>query len=121
MLKGIKRIDSILGAETQIKGEIKTKGTLRIDGTFEGNIEADCLILTESAHCKGDILARQVIVGGRIEGQVTARVCAEIKPKGHLCGDVITQKLIVSEGGVFEGRSSMFKEDSTVVELSQKK
>jgi cytoskeletal protein CcmA (bactofilin family) len=116
-----KGIDSFLGVQTKSKGEIKTKGTIRIDGFFEGLMEADFIILGESSHFKGEITARGVIVGGKVEGRITAGESIEIKPKGHVIGDIQTSRLIISEGGFLEGRSTMPQGESTVIKFQQKK
>ncbi len=121
MFKRSQAIDSILGAQMQAKGEIKTNGTIRIDGTFEGIVEADCFILGESAQFKGEITAREVMVGGKIDGQVIAKELVDIKSKGQIIGDVKTQKLVVAEGGIIEGHFTMHHEDFTVVEFPHKK
>jgi len=121
MFKNNKGIDSIIGVQTETKGDIKAKGTIRIDGTVEGTIEADWIILGESGHFTGDITTRGVIIGGKVEGRINADESIEIKPKGHIIGDVTTSKLIISEGGILEGHSIMYHENSTVVKFQQKK
>jgi cytoskeletal protein CcmA (bactofilin family) len=116
-----KGIDSILGVQTQIKGEIKSKGAIRIEGTFEGNLEADLIFMGESGYVVGVISARKVLVGGKIEGNITARESVEIKPKGKVVGDIITERLIILEGGILEGHSTMRRENnSSVIEFPQK-
>ena len=121
MFNGKKGVDSILGVQTNTKGDIKTKGTIRIDGSFEGTMEADWIILGESAHLVGEISARRVLIGGKVEGRITAGEAIEIKPKGHMLGDVKTPKLIIHEGGILEGQSSMHREEGTVINFQQRK
>jgi cytoskeletal protein CcmA (bactofilin family) len=121
MFKNNKGIESIIGVQTETKGDIKTKGTIRIDGTVEGTIEADWIILGESGHFIGDITTRGVIVGGKVEGRINADESIELKPKGHIIGDVTTSKLIISEGGILEGHSIMHRGNSTVVKFQHKK
>ena len=115
--KNTEKLESFVGVNSQFKGDIKTKGTLRIDGEVEGNVEVDWLILGETAHLKGDAAARGIIVGGRVEGNISAKEIIEIKSKGHVMGEITTSKLSVTEGAIFEGRSSMHREESNVVEL----
>jgi cytoskeletal protein CcmA (bactofilin family) len=116
--KNTEKLESFVGVNSQFKGDIKTKGTLRIDGSVEGNVDADWIILGEKALLKGDVAARGVIVGGKIEGTISAKELIEIKSKGQVLGDITTLKLMVSEGGLLEGRSSMNREGSSkVVEL----
>lgn len=119
-LRNTEKLESLVGSDSYFKGDIKTKGTLRIDGTVDGHIEADWVILGEKSQIRGDVAARGVVVGGAIEGNVTAKEIIEIKGKGQVAGDIRTSKLSISEGGVFEGRSMMHREESNVVELSLK-
>ncbi|HYA31740.1 MAG TPA: polymer-forming cytoskeletal protein [Thermodesulfovibrionales bacterium] len=118
--KNTEKLESFVGMNSHFKGDVKSKGTLRIDGTLEGNVEADWLVLGEKANLRGDAAARGIIVGGRIEGNVTAREILEIRSKGQVLGDITVAKLVVSEGGMLVGRTSMNREDSNVVELPVK-
>jgi cytoskeletal protein CcmA (bactofilin family) len=118
--KNTEKLESFVGASSHFRGDIRTKGTLRIDGTFEGNVEADWLVLGEKANMKGDVTARGVIVGGKIDGTVRAKEIIEIRTKGEISGDIDTAKLTVLEGGVLQGRATMHKGESKVVELQPK-
>ena len=51
--KNTEKLESFIGINSNFKGDIKTQGTLRVDGTVEGNIETDWLILGETSHLKG--------------------------------------------------------------------
>lgn len=118
--RNTEKLESFVGINTHFIGDIRSKGTVRIDGTVEGNIDADWLILGEKASIRGNVAARGVIVGGKIDGTITAKEIIEIKGKGQVTGDINTARLTVSEGGVLEGRSTMHREDSNVVELQLK-
>lgn len=118
--KNTEKLESLIGLNSSFKGDIETKGTLRIDGSMEGNVTADWVIFGEKASLKGDISSRGIVVGGRIEGNLKAKEIVEIKAKGQVFGDIHTQKFTIVEGGTFEGRSSMSKEESKVVEFQMK-
>ena len=118
--KNTEKLESLIGANSSFKGNIETKGTLRVDGSMEGNASADWVILGEKASIKGDITARGIVVGGRIEGNLRAKEIVEIKSKGQVIGDVSSVKFTIIEGGVFEGRSSMSKEEIKVIEFQAK-
>jgi len=118
--KNTEKLESLIGANSIFKGNIETKGTLRVDGSMEGNANADWVILGEKASIKGDITARGIVVGGRIEGNLRAKEIVEIKSKGQVFGDVSSVKLTIIEGGIFEGRSSMSKEEIKVIEFQAK-
>ena len=118
--KNTEKLESFIGINSHFKGDIKTQGTLRVDGTVEGNIETDWLILGETSHLKGDASSRGIIVGGRVDGNLTAREIIEIKTKGQVTGELATSKLSIAEGAMFDGRSSMIREESNVIELQAK-
>lgn len=110
--KNVEKLESFIGANSTFKGDIDTKGTLRVDGIVDGNIVADWVVLGDKSHVKGDITARGIVVGGRVDGNLKAKEIVEIKSKGQLCGEIFTNKLVIAEGGVFDGRSRMHHEDS---------
>ena len=114
------KLESIIGSNTQIEGNISTKGTLRIDGRITGNIDTDWLIVGEKAFVKGDVRVAGVAVAGYLEGNVTAKEIIELKRTGQIRGDVSTSKLVVIEGGMVDGKIAMQqKEGGKVVELTQ--
>ena len=114
------KLESIIGINTQIEGNISTKGTLRIDGRITGNIDTDWLIVGEKAFVKGDVRVAGVAVAGYLEGNVTAKEIIELKRTGQIRGDVSTSKLVVIEGGMVDGKIAMQqKEGGKVVELTQ--
>ena len=118
--RNTEKLESLIGLNSSFKGDIETKGTLRIDGTMEGNAAADWIILGEKASVKGDLTARGIIIGGRVEGNIRAKEIVEIKSKGRVSGDIHSSKLTIAEGGMFDGRSSMSKEESKIVEFQVK-
>ncbi len=118
--KNTEKLESLIGTNSNFKGDINTKGTLRVDGTLEGNVNADWVILGEKAYLKGDVTARGIIVGGKVDGNLKAKEIVEIKPKGQVFGDIQASKLTIAEGGMFDGRSSMLKDESKIVEFQTK-
>lgn len=118
--RNTEKLESLIGANSAFKGNIETKGTLRVDGSMEGNVSADWVILGEKALIKGDVAARGIVVGGKVEGNLRAKEIVEIKAKGQVFGDVTSVKLTIIEGGIFEGRSSMSKEEIKVIEFQAK-
>ena len=111
------KLESFLGKNSLFKGDLNVQGTLRIDGRIEGQLEADHLILSESAVVKGEVKAKRLIVGGTVDGSIDAQELVEIKSKGKVLGDIFTRRLSISEGGEVNGKIEMKKEESNVVEL----
>ncbi|TAN43129.1 MAG: polymer-forming cytoskeletal protein [Nitrospirae bacterium] len=118
--KNTEKLESLVGSNSSFKGNIDSKGTVRIDGSIDGNIHADWVVIGEKAAVLGDIVSRGIIVGGRVDGNLHAKEIVEIRNKGQVHGEVHTSKLTIIEGAIFEGRSSMQKEESKVVELLSK-
>lgn len=118
--KGTGKLESIIGAGSHFNGEIETKGTLRVDGKVEGNLRADWVVIGEKALIKGDVEARGIIVGGKVEGNLKGKEIVELKNRGNVSGEIYSNKLTIAEGAVFEGKSYMQKEEQKIVELSSK-
>lgn len=101
------KVEMIVGAETVVRGEVTSKGTVRIDGRLEGDVTADCVIIGDSGAIMGNVAVKTLIAGGKLTGNVCAGECVEILPKGEICGDITTSKLCIAEGARFDGRSFM--------------
>ena len=114
------KLESFLGVNSSFKGELNVRGTLRVDCTVEGQLDADNVILSESAKVRGEIKAKKIIIGGKVDGNVRAQELVEIKSKGKVFGDIFTPKLAVTEGGEFNGKIEMKNEESKVIELEFK-
>jgi hypothetical protein len=78
-----------------------------MDGEVTGIVRADEVILSEAATIKGDVLARRIIVGGKVEGNIRAPELVEIRSKGKVTGDIFTDQLSVMEGAEFNGKIEM--------------
>src|SRR5438093_10955387 len=71
----------VLDAQFSVRGDVETDGTLRVDGRLDGSIRrADIVVIGEGATVVGDISAREVIVGGSVQGNVTATTRIELQP-----------------------------------------
>ncbi len=110
-------IETFIGQNTVLNGNISTDKTIRIDGKMTGNIEKSAgVIIGDAASLKGDINSNYVLVSGTVEGNITATEYVELFNKSKIIGDIQTKMISISEGAVFEGRSLMLNkgENSTV-------
>lgn len=98
---------TLIGADSNFRGELQSKGTIRVDGIFEGNIHADWVIVGQSGLIRGNVTSRCAIVRGKVEGTIRSSEATEISTKGRVHGDIITKKLLIAEGAVFDGCSRM--------------
>jgi cytoskeletal protein CcmA (bactofilin family) len=96
---------SVLDAQLTIRGDIETEGTLRVDGRLDGSIRrADIVVIGTGASVNGDISAREVIVGGSVQGNVTATTRIELQPSAVVTGDIDAGAIMIHEGCVVQGR-----------------
>ena len=116
----MEKLQSFLGSKSEFHGELKITGVLRLDGAVTGKIEADQVILSETAVFKGEILAKKIIVGGLVEGILRASALLEIGSKGRVRGDIFAHKLAVVNGGQFNGRIDMNPSQSNVLDFDVK-
>jgi len=99
---------SLLDAQLVITGDLDTAGSLRIDGKLEGSVKrADTVVLGVGATMTGDVHAREVVIGGSITGNIHATDRVELQATAIVTGDVLTQTILVQEGGVVNGRVLM--------------
>jgi len=99
---------SLLDAQLVLTGDLDTGGSLRIDGQLEGNVRrADTVVLGVGATMTGDVHAREVVIGGSITGNIHATERVELQATAIVTGDVLTQTILVQEGGVVNGRVLM--------------
>ena len=94
-----------LGASLKIKGEISGNEDLRLDSQFEGSISLGGFRLTigPSSHVDGEIVAREVVVLGEVNGNISARDKLEIKKGSTVVGDLSTARIMIEEGAYFKG------------------
>jgi len=114
------KLKSFLGARSEFQGELTAEGILRMDGAVTGKVEADEVILSETAVIKGNVVAKRIIVGGKVEGILRAENLVEITPKGKVKGEIFTNKLLIMEGGEFNGRIEMKAGEPNVLDFESR-
>ncbi len=101
-------LNSILGPGCKVKGNIDLKGTLRIDGDFDGEINCpETLIIGKSGVVKADVKVKNAVIGGKLVGNVAATNKIELQTGSHVEGDISTARLVIDEGVFFEGACKM--------------
>ncbi len=112
---------TIISHGVMLEGKIKSNGNLRIDGTVNGNINANGNVTVgESGEVNGEVNANVIVVGGKIVGTITANEKVVLESKSNLKGDIITKILVVEEGAIFDGSSKMgVKENKFVASVPE--
>lgn len=106
--EGVSAELNFIGKGTVIEGNVKTESSLRIDGRIKGSLYCkNTLTVGESGVIEGDVEATNAIIGGRIKGKVIVQEKLVLEAKSSLHGELKAKKLIIDEGALFDGNSTM--------------
>lgn len=102
------KIDSLIGQETRIEGNVSFTGGIRVDGHIVGNVvgagdQPSMLVLSEQARIEGEIRVSHVVINGTVSGPVHALEYLELQSKAKVTGDVHYKKMEIQVGAVVEG------------------
>ena len=113
--KGIERISTTLGKETNFNGVMRFRDSLKIDGTFSGEIvSSGFLYIEQGATITANIRVGSVVVGGTVRGNIEATEKLEMLSTGKVYGNIRTGKLKIADGVVFEGKCEMIKNPQAI-------
>lgn len=97
-----------IGKGTVLEGNIETYGNIRIEGKVIGNIKSKSKIaLGNSSHVEGNIMAQNADLEGEVKGRIEITEMLILKATAVVHGDIITGKLVVEPGAVFNGSCKM--------------
>lgn len=103
-----------IGKSVQIKGELTGSEDLYLDGEIEGTIDLrdHSLIIGPNGKIKAGITARDLVVHGKVEGNITATGRVELRKSCTLIGDVSTQRIVIEDGAFFKGAIDIKEKDA---------
>ena len=103
-----------IGRSVIVKGELSGSEDLYVEGQVEGTIELKGNNLTIGPHgqVKANINAKDVIVLGKLEGNIQASQRAELKKSAVAMGDIATQRVSIEEGAFFKGKIDVQRDPS---------
>lgn len=104
------KVVTFLGKETSFEGKLAFHGTIRIDGRFKGEItRGGNLIIGEEGIVEADIHVSYIIVRGEVHGNITSDQRVDIRAPGKVFGDIQAPTVVIDEGVIFEGKTSMYR------------
>ncbi len=118
--KDNEQLESFIGSGTEFQGELKVKGTLRVDGQFDGKLNAAWVILGETGVITGEVSAGKIIIGGKVEGNLRIEEIVEIRATGKVLGDIFTKKISIKEGAKVNGKIEMEVDENRVIDFGSK-
>ena len=97
-----------------VKGEISGTESLYIDGKVEGSISlpGNRVTIGRNGQVGANVTAREVIVLGKLRGNVTASDRVDIRAEGALSGDVAAARISIEDGAFFKGGIDIRKADA---------
>ena len=107
----LQAISTFITEGTVIDGNIKAPAVARLDGHVTGDVDvAEGLILGEKGVINGNVITKDMVVHGIINGNINVR-SLEIKSTGKITGEIKTGALLVETGAVYNGTLSMHQND----------
>lgn len=101
-------IETLIGKETMVKGTISSKGTIRIDGKYEGDISTTGnIIVGDNAIITAQITALNATIAGTVYGNVDISEKLELLPSAKMYGDIKVGVLTINAGATFKGACIM--------------
>ena len=119
------RIDTLVGRNTEINGDLSFSGGLHVDGTVNGNINASngpesMLSLSQHGVIKGEIRVPHVTINGTVEGDVYAEQRLELGAEARVTGDVHYNLIEMTVGATVDGKM-VHKPAGPVLAISHQK
>jgi len=93
---------SVLSTDLTVTGNLKSTGDIQVEGTVEGDIRAHLLTVGENAMIKGEVVADDVVVNGRVVGRVRG-IKVRLTSSARVEGDIIHKTIAIESGAHFEG------------------
>ncbi len=107
--------ESLIDKDSHFNGLYETKQNLRIEGLAEGEIQCEgTLTVAEGARVKAKVTASTITIAGELDGEVLCHGVFQIMPSGQVSASVSARRLIVQEGGLYNGEFRMITDGSKV-------
>jgi cytoskeletal protein CcmA (bactofilin family) len=107
---------SVLSSDITITGNVRSSGDIQVEGTIEGDIRAQVLIVGETATVKGEVTAEDVVVHGRVVGRLRG-LKVRLSSTARVEGDIVHKTIAIESGAHFEG--SVQRQDDPIGQGNQ--
>ncbi len=110
--EGNSEASCLIAAGTEIEGQFEARENVRVDGLIVGQVKcAKRLAVGEQGRIEGTVEAGEMVLWGRVEGDVKIKGTLHIRSTGRLLGNIVAMQLIVDEGGRYEGECFVCKDN----------
>jgi cytoskeletal protein CcmA (bactofilin family) len=103
-----------IGKSVVVKGELSGSEDVYLDGEVEGSIELHGHNLTvgPNGRVKANINAKELVILGKVDGNVTGSDRVELRKSAVLVGDIATQRIVIEDGAFFKGGIDIRKDQA---------
>jgi cytoskeletal protein CcmA (bactofilin family) len=102
---------NLIGAGTDIKGDVESTGDIRIDGTLKGNLRTrGKVVIGNTGLIKGEVFCKNSDVEGKVEGKINVQELLSLKATSSIMGDISARRLAIEPGAKFTGNCNMSSE-----------
>jgi cytoskeletal protein CcmA (bactofilin family) len=99
---------NLISNGTEITGDVRSQGDIRIDGTMIGNLNTKGkVVIGNTGKVKGEVVCKNSEVSGEIEGKINVSQLLTLKVSSRIYGDIVTGKLSIEPGARFTGNCNM--------------
>ena len=118
---------NLISNGTDITGDIKSNGDIRIDGSLTGNLNTKGkVVIGPTGKVSGEVVCKNSEVSGIIEGRIIVSQLLNLKVSSRIKGDIVTSKLSIEPGAMFTGNCKMGENNdnggaATIKEKEQEK
>jgi cytoskeletal protein CcmA (bactofilin family) len=99
---------NLISIGTDITGDIKSNGDIRIDGSLKGNLNTKGkVVIGPTGKVNGEVICKNSEISGLIEGRITVGQLLSLKASSKILGEIVTAKLSIEPGAVFSGNCKM--------------
>jgi cytoskeletal protein CcmA (bactofilin family) len=104
---------NLISIGTEITGDIKSNGDIRIDGSLKGILNTKGkVVIGPTGKVNGEVICKNSEVSGVIEGKITVGQLLNLKSSSKIYGDISTSKLSIEPGALFSGNCKMSDGDN---------
>jgi len=104
---------NLISIGTDITGDIKSNGDIRIDGSLKGNLNTKGkVVIGPTGKVNGEVFCKNSEVSGSIEGKISVGQLLNLKASSKILGDIATSKLSIEPGAIFSGTCKMSDNDN---------
>ena len=108
---------NMIGKGTSIKGDIRSDGDFRVDGTLNGSIHSNGkIVVGVSGSIEGDITCQNADISGQVKATIRVKELLSLKSTSKVLGDIYTNKLAIEPGAKFTGTCNMLDETNKPIQ-----